>query len=187
MLWQAFFPELDQPVPLDKLIVFLCILFPNNWPVIKDVFLSLFECPFCSLDNFLRFSPARFTRPVPIELVRLIGDSFYLIHDWLEPFVGCEKVGVLDHLNQTVVVSFQNPLLVSLFEHHANVVYVTLKKDTCILLEWAWLRIFVSSVYGQIIFTADENVLDSTALLFPVLDLLYERIFLCVKVIQLNS
>ena len=122
-----------------------------------------------------------------IELVRLISDSFYLVHNWLEAFVGCEEVGVLHHLDQTVVVSFQNPLLVSLFEHHANVVYVTLKKDTCILLEWAWLRIFVSSVYGQIIFTADENVLDSTTLLFPVLDLLYERIFLCVKVIQLNS
>ena len=75
----------------------------------------------------------------------------------------------------------------SLFEHHANVVYVTLKKDTCILLEWAWLRILVSSVYGQVVFTADEDVLYSTTLLFPVLDLLYERIFLWVKVIQLNS
>jgi hypothetical protein len=30
-------------------------------------------------------------------------------------------------------------------------------------------------------------VLDSTALLFPVLDLLYERIFLWVEVIQISS
>ena len=148
ILWQAFFPELDQPVSLYEARVFLFVILPDNRPVVEDVFLSLFECPFRSLDNFLRFSPARFTRPVPIELVRLIGDSFYLIHDWLEPFVGCEEVGVLHHLDQTVVILLQKPLLVGFLEHYANVIDILLKKDTCILNERAWLRIFVSSVYG---------------------------------------
>ena len=148
MLRQAFFPELDQPVSLYKVIVFLFVIFPDNRPVVENVFLSLFERPFCSLDNSVWFSPARFTRPVSIKLVRFIGYALYLIHNWLKPFVGCEEIGVLHYLDETVVILLQKTLLVGFLEHYANVVDILLKKDTCILLERAWFRILVSSVYG---------------------------------------
>ena len=107
VLRQAFLPELDQPVSLYEVIVFLFVIFPDNWAVVEDIFLSLFERPFRSLDNLLRLSPARLTRPVAVEVVSLVGDAFYLVHDWLEPLVGCEERRLLDHLDEFVIIVIQ--------------------------------------------------------------------------------
>ena len=114
---EAFLPELNQPVTLDEVIVFLVVVFPDNWTVVKDIFLSLLKSPFRSPDNILRLSPAGFTRPVAVELESFVGNAIYLVHDRLKTLVGCEEIRVLHHLDQTVVVVLQHSLLVGHFEH----------------------------------------------------------------------